>query len=145
MSPRQRAKDLGAPTYQGLPCPRCGGTERRTSNYDCAQCSRVRAADGKAQRKKFAMGARRAAVEAGAVTYLGQPCPRDGTQERYTRSGSCVRCARARMTKAREDDAPRALPADMALARDKRDQEQRLALVRAAQSAKQRRAMGLPG
>lgn len=30
----------GKPTYHGKPCPRCGGTLRRTNNRGCVECHR---------------------------------------------------------------------------------------------------------
>jgi hypothetical protein len=40
-TPRQVAIAAGETRYQGRPCRRCGGTERRTINGGCVACRRV--------------------------------------------------------------------------------------------------------
>lgn len=41
-TPRQAAIAAGETRYQGRPCNRCGGTERRTINGGCVMCRRVK-------------------------------------------------------------------------------------------------------
>ena len=41
-SPRHAAIAAGETRYQGRPCNRCGGTERRTINGGCVVCRRVK-------------------------------------------------------------------------------------------------------
>ena len=41
-TPRQAAVAAGQTRYQGRPCNRCGGTERRTINGGCVVCRRVK-------------------------------------------------------------------------------------------------------
>jgi hypothetical protein len=40
-TPRQVAIAAGKTRYQGRPCSRCGGTERRTTNGGCVACRRI--------------------------------------------------------------------------------------------------------
>lgn len=49
---RAEALKVGAKTYQGGPCSKCGGTERYTSSYNCKPCGVARAnADPEAKRE----------------------------------------------------------------------------------------------
>jgi hypothetical protein len=41
-TPRQAAIAAGETRYQGRPCSRCGGTERRTTSGGCVACRRVK-------------------------------------------------------------------------------------------------------
>jgi hypothetical protein len=41
-TPRQAAIAAGDTRYEGRPCNRCGGTERRTINGGCVVCRRVK-------------------------------------------------------------------------------------------------------
>lgn len=140
MSARERAKEAGAKTYEGQACKYCGGTVRFTCNYDCALCNkgRPRAA---ARERGVTTEARAQAYQAGDVTFIGAPCKVCGCVERYTGNWSCVQCQRSRRTV--KETTSRQPPSDRE--RERQAMRARLAVVRAAQSARQRRAMGLPG
>ena len=84
---------------------------------------------------------RELALQRGHKTYTGVSCATCGGTLRHTNNWSCVECQRS---KARAKPATRREPV-IDRDQERRDMRARLAVVRAAQSAKQRRAMGLPG
>lgn len=99
----------------------------------CAACRKPATDSG--------MSARQIAHERGDLKFIGQPCKTCGCTERYTGNWSCVQCQRSRRTV--KETTSRQPPSDRE--RERQAMRARLALVRAQQSAKQRRAMGLPG
>lgn len=92
MTSRKEALLRGDLTYQALPCPRCGDTERYVSSYNCVSCN------GRPwnHERVLAAGRRREAAQRGAATFQGMKCRKCGSEERYTKSGACVACCRKR-------------------------------------------------
>lgn len=85
-----------------------------------------------------AMHPRELALQRGARTYIGVACKHCGCRERYTANWDCTKCRRGRERAKKASVAPDR-------ERERAEMRARLALVRAAATAKQRRAMGIEG
>lgn len=89
------------------------------------------------------MQPREQALQRGLKRYIGGLCKKCGGTERYTADCKCVGCKQGR-ERANKRTKAASVP-ELVKARDQeqRDMKARLALRRAEQSARQRRAMGL--
>lgn len=120
MAARAAAAASGESMY-GSPrtCRRCDTARRFSSDGKCVECNRVACAkrvasarpadwhkqqEAKALRRALASArkqraqavrdSRRTALEAGALTYRGKPCPRGHDGVRYAKVGSCIECCK---------------------------------------------------
>lgn len=77
-------------TRDGIPCKKCGGTKRYTSNDNCVECMLKRSRD-----RRDAQAARRKAKNAaggGLRIERQSPCGKCGSKRFYRTSGSCADC-----------------------------------------------------
>jgi hypothetical protein len=83
---KEIAIENGKPTFIGLVCKKCGGSERWTKRGGCVKCAPEPTA---ADRTKV-MHARKAASQADAPTYVGSACTFCGCTTRETITGKCA-------------------------------------------------------
>lgn len=110
---RQEAKQMGADRYNGKPCKVCEGTLRYLSNGGCVHCQSMRGSrhdathttnrgGGDPERKNNALAWKEAQREGVPMYNRVSPCPkcmdegRGLTVLRYTSTGGCVACLKAR-------------------------------------------------
>lgn len=103
-------------TYNaGYACFKCKTTERYITSGSCVECSRapdLRSDEDKINGvprtlKDEARQARQAALNANEKRYIGQPCKKCESRERFTSNSACVSCAVKSVEKARNKDSAR--------------------------------------
>lgn len=111
-SSRREARAERNPRYWGRPCPKCMEgvqSERYTANAACVECKRNGSGGVHQYRPSPIVDARRAAKEAGAKTYEGQPCITCGSTTRLVTTTKCQQCHIASLKPLERTPTPRQL------------------------------------
>jgi hypothetical protein len=87
---REAAREAGDLVYQGQPCLHRHDGQRRVKDNRCVACAATY--DPKKSLNKTYQAAREAAREAGEVRYVGKPCIRGHSGERWVKDSSCIEC-----------------------------------------------------